>query len=242
MKMLKKLELVLAIFAIITALICGTNAQGTTENIATFFDSEIPGIMVQVNATKETQPTQNITIMLSLTREADVQVEVESFNLNVYGFLHDKDKVSMGSISDAGFTLDGTPRVYVDEFPVPENVSGSTYGEFTIVYVTTYTVGTGHLELPYNLTIGFTMTNVENVYLKTIEEKLQNLTTTFEQLNQTFWESFQMNLTNENLAKLKGSIVDLDNTRRLAVVLGIIAFFFVATTIYLVMQKPKQYW
>jgi hypothetical protein len=100
------------------------------------------------------------------------------------------------------------------------------------------------------------MTDVENIYLKNIEEELKASTSTFNLLNQTFWESFQMNLTMENLAllnktywelqrnytALQGSLNELDNTRTAVTVLAITTVFFVATTVYMVMRKPKQYW
>jgi hypothetical protein len=59
---------------------------------------------------------------------------------------------------------------------------------------------------------------------------------TYEQLNQTYW-GLKLNYTD-----LQGSITDLDNTRRLAAVLGVTSVFFVVTTIYLVTRRPKESW
>jgi len=59
---------------------------------------------------------------------------------------------------------------------------------------------------------------------------------TYEQLNQTYW-GLRLNYTD-----LQGSLTDLDNTRRLAVVLGVTSVFFVVTTIYLVTRRPKESW
>jgi hypothetical protein len=60
---------------------------------------------------------------------------------------------------------------------------------------------------------------------------------------------FQMNLTAESLARLnetywglKGSSNELGNTRMAVAILVVTTVFFVATTIYLVMRKPKEYW
>jgi hypothetical protein len=59
---------------------------------------------------------------------------------------------------------------------------------------------------------------------------------TYEQLNQTYW-GLKLNYTD-----LQGSVTDLDNTRRLAAVLGVTSVFFVVTTIYLVTRRPKESW
>jgi hypothetical protein len=59
---------------------------------------------------------------------------------------------------------------------------------------------------------------------------------TYEQLNQTYW-GLELNYTD-----LQGSITDLDNTRRLAAVLGVTSVFFVVTTVYLVTRRPKTSW
>jgi len=114
-----------------------------------------------------------------------------------------------------------------------------------------------------NLTCGFTMTYIGNTYLENLENEFdtlndtyQRLKNTFEWLNQIFWESFQMILSPENLAQLnktywefqqnlssfQGSITELGNTRRAVVILAVTTAFFVITTIYLVMRRPKQIW
>lgn len=255
MEKIKKLSLTLAIFALIFASIRVAEAQTPTENMKTFLNSKIPGIQIQVNATAETQPNQNITVILSLKRQTTVYVEY--FNLSTFGFLNGTQKIIMANITDNNFPLGDAPQIYNCTFKVPEQVWDVTYGEITLTYNATYTAEFGRLEIPYrNITIGFTMTYVENIYLKAIEEQLKNLNALFEQLNQTFWESFQMNLTMENLAllnqtywelqqnytALQGSLNELANTRSAVAVLAITTVFFVATTIYMVMRKPKQYW
>lgn len=214
------------------ALIYTSAAQAPTENMKTFFDSEIPGIKIQVNATAEAQPCENITVMLSLRGQTNVYVEY--FNMSVFGFLCGKDKVSMANIIENDFSLNNTlTREYNCTFEVPQNVWDVTYGEILL----TYSAKLGGLELKFSqLTYGFTMTHVENVYLKDVEERFENLTESYRQLNETFWELQQ------NYTSLKGSTGELETTRNIMVVLAITTVFFVATTVYLVMRKPKQYW
>jgi len=250
MKSLQKLSGALAILIFTFALIRFVNAQAPAESMKTFFDSDVPGIRIQVNATAETQPNGNITAVLSLKAETDVHIE--HFNLSIFGFTNGIDKILMANITDNNFSLNNGPKVYnCPSFKVPERVWDVTYGEITLAYNATYTVGSGILiMIPYeNLTIGFTMTHVENTYLKEVEEQRQNLNNTLEQLKEVFWESFQMNLTADNLADLnktysalKGSASELGSTRQALTVLAITTVFFVATTVYLVVRKPKQYW
>ncbi|MCJ7718625.1 hypothetical protein MUO69_01700, partial [Candidatus Bathyarchaeota archaeon] len=58
----------------------------------------------------------------------------------------------------------------------------------------------------------------------------------YDQLNQAY-SDLQLNFT-----QLQGSVTDLDNTRRLAAVLGVTSVFFVVTTVYLVTRRPKESW
>jgi len=48
-------------------------------------------------------------------------------------------------------------------------------------------------------------------------------------LNETYWS-------------LKGSSNELGNTRTAVGILAVTTVFFVATTLYLVMRKPKESW
>ena len=245
-KKLEKISVVLVITTLVFTLVCTAKVQASTENMETFFNSKIPGMIVQVNATAESQPNGNINFTLSL--KGLTEVYVEHFNLSIFGFMYGKDKILMKNVTDNDFQLDSTSiREYVNNtLKVPQKVWNVAYGEISL----TYRAQLGGLELRFpQLTFGFTMTHIENVYLKAIEEQLKNLNSTYRQLNQTFWESFGMSLTEENLAQLnetywqfKGSQSELDTTRRVVAILAITTVLFVATTLYLVMRKPKERW
>jgi len=232
-----KISMLLMIFAITSALICIAKAQAPTENMKTFFDSKIPGMKIQVNATAETQPAENITVMLSMKGLGDVYVE--NFNLTVFGFLNGTYKTMMRNITDSDIPLNNAMKEYNCTFKVPEQVWDVTYGEILL----TYRAVLGGLELRFpQLTYGFTMTHVENVYLKKLENDLKSWITSYQQLNSTF-EQLLQNYTElqQNYTALQGSLNELDNTRRAVAILAITTIFFVATTLYVVMRKPKQY-
>jgi hypothetical protein len=241
MKNMRKLALILIIFTLAFTPLYGVKAQQLTESMKTFFDSKIPGIKIQVNATAKTQPSGNITVVLSMKRLTDVDVvDVEYFNLSIYGFVRGEEKTLMKNITDYDFTLSETPRPYNFTFIVPEQVWEATHGEITM----TYSVKSGPFGLVIDgLTCGFTMTLVRNVYLENLENAFENLNNSYwqlhdsyEQLNQTYWELQQ------NYTALRGNLNELGNTRTAVGILAVTTVFFVATTLYLVMRKPKESW
>jgi hypothetical protein len=245
MKKPKMLMILLMVFAFIPAITCIVKAQTSTESTQTFFDSEVPGIRIQVNATAETEPNENMTVVLSLTGASNVNVEY--FNLSMYGFLNGKDRILMSNMTDAGFSLTGDPKEYSCSFTVPEQVVDATYGEINL----THSINLGGFQLRVsNLTLGFTMTYVRNVYFEKLQDDFRNLSDNYNSLNGTYWQLndnyTQLNQTyqelQQNYTSAQGSLGELDNARRVVAILAITTVFFVATTVFLFMLKPKQQW
>jgi hypothetical protein len=58
----------------------------------------------------------------------------------------------------------------------------------------------------------------------------------FVNLNQSYW-NLQGNYTS-----VQNSLGELDNTRRLSTILAITTVFFLATTVYIVVRRPRDYW
>jgi hypothetical protein len=253
MRGLRKLALMICILALVYALISTMKVQAFSNGMTTFFDSQIPGITIQVNATTQTQPTENLTVVVSL--ETQTNVSVEHFNLEVSGFLNGTTKLSMLNITDNNFFINSTsPKQYVNSTYVPNWVWGTTYGEISL----SYSASVEGLVLTFpNFESGFPMTQVENTYLEGLETQntllqnqinglndsyqqltnlYQNLSSTFEQLNQTYIQLYQ------NYTSVKGSLGDLDNTRRVTTVLAVTTILFFVTTIYLVIRRPKESW
>ncbi|MEM2995233.1 MAG: hypothetical protein QXI91_04375 [Candidatus Bathyarchaeia archaeon] len=236
---MKKTCLATIISIFLFTITCNVNAQ--TENMQTFLDEEIQEIKITVNATAKTKPNENITVKLTMNSLRRFYINVKYFNFSVFGFINGTDKIMLYNITKENF-----PLPYECNFTctVPEQVWGVTHGEITLKYDTTYT--TPQITISYEDLIGFSMTPVENIYLKTVEEQLENLNKAWEQLNQTFREYFGKDLTPENFNStcrdLKGSQNELGSTRMAVAVLAITTVFFVATTAYLFLQKPKQAW
>jgi len=260
-KIMRKLRTVTSIFVMLIlalTLVKGTTAQ-TPEEMETFFSSKYVGISVQVNATRETVPGANITIRLLVNCTSD-EVYVYYLNLSVYGYKHigyDLEKATLASVC----VMKPSPLAHHNAslhnytIPVPSEVWDLTYAELHSKYTV---VGE-----PFGFDETFPITTVRNVLWEELEEKLEwlnqtyqklnntywQLNSTVEQLNQTFWQMFQMNLTAESLARLnetywglKGSSNELGNTRMAVGILAVTTVFFVATTLYLVMRKPRESW
>lgn len=230
---------------------CVTIAKAqTTSEMETFFQKGYTGLSIIVNATAETVPGGNLTtkIWMNCTAEG---VNVECFNISLYGFKGGQDKLLLNSTCLLNNTsLNFNETITFDLFvEVPLNVWGRAQAELHIEY----SVQSDH----FTRDPVFSLTNVRNIYYEKLQEDFRKLNESYYILNETYWQlnsefeelnqsysSLQQEYTalNQTYWEVKGSLNELDNTRRLAVVLGITTFFFVATTLYLVMRKPKQYW
>ena len=258
MRKLRTVTSILVMLILALTLVKSITAQ-TPEEMETFFSSEYVGISIQVNATRETIPGANITITLLVNCTAD-DVYVDYLNLSVYGYRHFKYGLEKDTLTSE-CVIKQSPLAYHNAslqnytIPVPSEVWDLTYAELH----SKYTVGS----TSFGFDKTFSITTVRNILWEELEEKLEwlnqtyqklnntywQLNSTVEQLNQTFWQMFQMNLTAESLAhlnetywSLKGSSNELGNTRMAVGILAVTTVFFVATTLYLVMRKPKESW
>lgn len=200
----------------------GQEPQGTMQ---AFLDSTAFGIRIQANATAQVQPLENITIIFTLTSQGDVFVE--NFTVSIFGFLNGTDRVLMKNAPYSAFWLNNTSRSYDYTFPVPEWMSGWTYGEVRLANFLEQGMVTIRND---GFVYGFYMTNVENVYLEGLEHDFSVLEQNYTELEQKLNATLQANSN------------QLDSTRTVAGVLGVTTVVFVATTMYLVLRKPKQYW
>lgn len=239
---MKTASIAILIF-ILVMVTCTVKAQAT-EKMKTFLDLEIQGLKITVNATADAKPKENITINLYI-KPLEEKVDMEHFNFSVFGYINGTHKTLLPLYPN---TISEPALPYQCNFTchVSENVWGITYGEITLKYKVTYTYPGGEITQRHYFATGFDMTPVENVYLKTVEEQLENLNSILAQLNQTFREYFGIDLTPENFNKtfqeFRGTQSELSNTRMTVAVLAMTTIFFVATTAYLFLRKPKEQW
>jgi hypothetical protein len=272
---MQKLKIITVVFVtlFLTLTLIKTTTSEASSGMQTFFSRKYAGISIQVNATGETVPGANMTIGLLVNCTAD-GVYLDFLNLSVYGYEHFRyglEKLSlppecvMNNISL--IYHDTTERNY--NISIPDDVWDLTYTELHLKY---------SIEgAPYEYNEIFPITIVRNVLWEHLENQLLWLNNTIMQLNGTFWKSFQMDLTAENLAyinrtywelqqnytavqrnlselqarynqlqqnytTLQGNLGELNNTRSAVAVLAITSIFFLATTLYLIMRKPKEYY
>jgi len=246
----KKLSIALLLI-LASTLIHSVAAQ---NNIQTFFELSLPGIKIQVDATREASPGGNVTLILHVKGEAD-GVNVEYLNLTVFGFIQGRNKTLLRSISQGSFSLNYNETVdYKDSFIVPDEVWDATYGELSFKY--------SLAGFSYELcNIGFTMTHVENVLMKYLQEQLANLTkayealsTAYKNLNESYinvseqLQTLQQNYTqlnetyvalNQTYWKLKESVGGLETSKNMMYVFLATTSIFAATTVYFIFRKPK---
>jgi hypothetical protein len=246
MRTLAKLSLILIVGILTLSMVSRVRAQVVGGNVKDFFDSEMPGLRIQANATAETRPGGNLTVWLLIMPQLDPKVHVDSFRLDIYGFLNGTEKVSIGNVNDSNLSNE-TESDYNETFTIPDGVSGVTFGEITL----TYSMSFRGLVLTFpNAVSGFYMTHVEDTVLESLQGQLRdlngsytqlkgdysNLTNAYLQLNETYLQLQQ------NYTSLQGSMGMLDSTRSVAVVLAITTVFFVITTVSMVMRRPKESW
>lgn len=244
-------------------------AHAAGQNEKTFFDSEIHGISVQANATAETQPEGNLTVWLrvKLPQDSTYNVSVQLLQFEVIGFMNDTVEISIGNITGANVSLKGTETAeYSGNFSVPDWVSGATFGSIMLTNIDeTYpSPGGSSTTRISSATGGFYMTSVENTYLKSLESQNEDLETqihvlnesvnvmndtynnlraSYVELNQNYNQLTEnYSQLNQNYTTLRGSMNELDNTREVAVILGITTVFFVASTILMIVRRPRERW
>jgi hypothetical protein len=179
-----KIIQIIAVTAILLMAFLNVKAEAsTTENMETFFDSEIPGIRIIVNATSETQPNGNITVSLSMYPLTGVEVNITCFSFIVYGYEQGKEKTS---IFENKTEEQFSPQLeYNFTFTVPENVWGTTYGEIVLTYVAKFQIVTLSIE---DLKCGFPMTVVRNTAYERLKEDYNRLNESYTLLNNSYWQ------------------------------------------------------
>ena len=229
---LKKLKVmaILKMLILTVAILNQAKAQ-TPDGMCTFFYKNYAGITIRVDATNKTDPNENLTVRLWLncTDGANI-VHIEYLNITVYGFIEGEQKIPLNDTSifkDESLYFNQT-REYEITVHVPPKIWGVTYVEIILKY--------SIQEDSFQKTEGFSITAIRNVEFEELKDEYRQLNDTFTQLNQTYWELMK------NYTELEGRLGELNTTRVAVGVLAIIAFFFVITTLYLAMRKPKQYW
>ncbi|MEM3728898.1 MAG: hypothetical protein QXF75_06880 [Candidatus Bathyarchaeia archaeon] len=223
---MRKTAVLLTIFVMFFIIVYTAKVQGQ-EDIETFFDSKIPGITIQVNATSQIQSNNNITFVISLAPETPAkEIEITSLIFHIYGFVNGTIKSEIYNKTFSDISLSNVWK-HNDTIFIPQQVYGAIYGEVNLTYIVkeTFTIDNKKITIESfypNTIIGFSMTRVENVYLKMLEDEINRL--------------------KQEKESLSGIQNELNNTRTVVAILGVTTVLFLATTAYLVFRRPKTYW
>jgi len=233
----KTLTLFLSILLIV-AVTCNVKAETGTRTYVYSFAS----LEVRIEYPFETYPNQSITI--NITTRALASLNVSYILLNLYT-LHNltREEILLYSISHISTPklfsnnewFNKTYKVFIQEYAI--NV---LYGKLKLKWTLTGTVEKDTYEreltviMSYLKSLELDRLRNENTMLK---ENLTNLTNELTELNNTLTE-LRNNLTDIQ-HRYEG---ELSGTRSAIVVLAVVTVFFVATTAYLALRRPKQVW
>jgi prefoldin subunit 5 len=223
-----------------------------------FYSKPYAGLSIRVDATKETVPGENMTVELWVNCTSD-SVHVDYFNFSIYGFRNGTDKTFLAVeniMNNISLTYNNATE-YNLSVQVPVDVWGATFVKLVFKYTIVDWSSPEH-------DVSVAVTHVRNTYLENIASSLSNLTASYQNLSERYQQlsgnyselqqSYQdlnnsyrqLNQTYSELQQkysvLEGSANELDNTRRVVAILVVTTVFFVATTLYLVLRKPKDYW
>ena len=230
-----------SVFVTVSLVLGGaSNVIAQMNGLQSFFSAKYVGVSIRVDASGETVPGGNTTIALAINATAE-GVRIEYLNVSVYGFINGSQQVLLNSttlMSDATLQLHETAE-FDSTIGVPSDVWGMTYGQIFL----RYTIEDQTTER----TPGFPLTTIRNIYLENLQSQLQSLNQSHSMLSEIFkkltteYGELDANYTALLDAHAQDSN-DLYGTRTVAVILTITTVFFVATTFYLVMRRPKDYW
>lgn len=236
--MLKTLILVM-LMLIAATMIHDANAN-SSDQIHTYNYTPIPNdLTVEIKNPSEAYPNQ--TINVNITIKALVNLTINHVAIELYTFNDSKlddviyvEKESQVPLS-SGKSLNKTSN-----FTIHEQASNIVYGKLIVEWTKKGTEGRVTIEKEPTFIMA---------YLKNSElEKLRSIVPELEKEN----VELKGNVTdlNNTLTDLLNNLTDAKNryegelsgTRSVITILAIITVFFVATTAYLFIRKPKQYW
>lgn len=216
---------------LIFALTCNVKAETSTH----VYKYSYSGLEVLIEKPFEAYPNQTITVNVTTKALTDLIVnytQVDLYTLNnltkeeilFYTISH----ISTSTVFSSGQWLNKTYEV-----SIPEYALNVIYGKLRLKWTLK---GTEEGD-SYEREPTFVMSYLRNLELERLRNENARLKENVTDLNNTLIE-LRNNLT-EIQNRYEG---ELSGTRSTIVVLAAATVFFVATTAYLVLQKPKQSW
>lgn len=233
----RKMKVATLLVILALSLVLKSYAQENND-IQTFYHHDEACLIIKVKAPSSTEPEQKINVSVSFYCYAQ-NLTVSYLYVTIYDFKSGQEKIQIATLTlvkkGSGYNPQNN-ETYTQtyEVEISKDAWDITYGEISCQW-----------KLPghdyYISNDGFAMTYVWNVKMDEFKVKLENKTQEYNklwqnytQLNQTYWDL----AANETL----GTEVELGNTRLAMIIFIIATVFFAATTIYLMVRKPREYW
>jgi hypothetical protein len=201
------------------------------------FEYSLYNIKIYVRSPLEAYPNQSITVNITATASAKLIVNctaIELYTLNSSTkrdekFAHIEYINYSNPLSfSGGQSWSETSYNSV----IPESALSVVYGKLILVWTET---GTDE-STAYTREPTFIITSLKNPELERLRMENEELKKNITDINDTLTEALN------NLTDIKNRYEgEIGNTRSVATLLAVTTVFFVATTVYLVMRKPKEY-
>jgi hypothetical protein len=193
------------------------------------------GIEILIENPSEIYPNQTITVNVST--KAQVNLTVNWIWLELYTFhnLTTEENIfcNITHISASTSLYSGQWLNSSYEVPIPEYAVNVLYGKIALKWTISGTEET----TTYERKLIFIMGYLKSLELENLRNEIGRLKSENDQLRDNLTELLN------NLTEVKNRYEgELNGTRSTVAVLAITTVFFLATTAYLVLKKPKEYW
>jgi len=211
-----------------------------SNQIHTYEYTPIPNdFTLEIKSHLEAYPNQ--TISINMTIKALVSLTINDLTIKLYTFNDSKfDEITYVENANPMSLTSGKLLNKSSKMRIHEQASNIIYGRLKIKWTKTGTVESITIEKESTFILTFLRDpDLDKLRAEVPELKKENT-------------ELKGNITslNDSLTELHGNLTDFENryegelsgTRSVVTILAITTIFFVATTAYLFVRKPKQYW
>lgn len=202
-----------------------------------FFEYSLYNLKIYVRSPLEAYPNQSITVNITATASAKLIINYTAIELYTFNSSTMKDEKFayieyINYSSPLSFSVGQSWSETSYDSTIPESALSVVYGKLILVWTET---GTDE-STTYTREPTFIITSLKNPELERLKMENEELKQNITDINNTLTEA--LNNVTDARNRYEGEI---GNTRSVATFLAVTTIFFVATTVYLVMRKPKEY-
>lgn len=201
------------------------------------FEYSLYNLKIYVRSPLEAYPNQSITVNITATASAKLIINYTAIELYTFNSSTMKDEKFayieyINYSSPLSFSVGQSWSETSYDSTIPESALSVVYGKLILVWTET---GTDE-STTYTREPTFIITSLKNPELERLKMENEELKQNITDINNTLTEA--LNNVTDARNRYEGEI---GNTRSVATFLAVTTIFFVATTVYLVMRKPKEY-